>query len=199
MLPASEREIGNACELWERGEDPDGTLDPGRLLELEASLRKDQGKPALALTLLEKAEGLSRKPATVMLKKGLNLARLGEHEAAIQMFGGASLLIPKEGEARLWNVQRFSLAASYCHVRRHEEAAAMIGEVRELASQLGDKLDLIKIGWLEGRIASGLGSRATALRALERAAEQFSERRMLHNVALVREEQAVLQQGIGRM
>ena len=34
----------------------------------------------------------------------------------------------------------------------------MAGEDRQLASQLGDELDLTKVVWLEGRIAAGLGS-----------------------------------------
>lgn len=197
-LFASDREFAIANELWERGEDPDRILDPGRLLELEAALRKMQRRPGLALKLLDKAEPVTRNRAHVALQRGLTLEVLGEHEAAVKVLLEAGPLIEAHGEARLWNIQQFSLAANYCHLGRFEEAQLLIADVRELASQLGDEIDLIKVGWIEGRIAGGLGRYATALRALNTAAEEFERRGLHYNVALARLEEAYFLQVMGR-
>jgi tetratricopeptide (TPR) repeat protein len=197
-LCASERELAIANELWERGEDPDRILDPGRLLELEASLRKIQRRPGLALKLLDKAEPLTRNRAHVALQRGLTLEVLGEHEAAVEVLLEAGPLVEAHGEARLRNIQQFSLAANYCHLGRFDEAQLLVADVRELANQLGDELDLIKVGWLEGRIAGGLGRYATALRALNTAAEEFERHGLHYNVALARLEEAYFLQEVGR-
>jgi tetratricopeptide (TPR) repeat protein len=197
-LCASEREFAIANELWESGEDPDRILDPGRLLELEASLRKDQRKPDLALKLLNRAERSTRSPAHVALQRGLTLGALGEYEEAVKVFLEAGPLVEAHGEARLRNIQQFSLATNYCHLGRFEEAQSLIAEVRELASQLGDEIDLIKVGWLEARIAGGLGRYATALRALDTAAEEFAHHKLHYNLALARLEEAYFLQEMGR-
>lgn len=197
-LFASERELAIANELWKRGEDPDRILDPGRLLELEASLRKAQRRPRLALKLLDNAEPLTRNRAHVALQRGLTFGALGEHEAAVKVLLEAGPLVEAHGEARLRNIQQFSLAANYCHLDRFEEARLLIANVRELASQLGDEIDLIKIGWIEGRIAGGLGLYAPALRALNTAAEEFERHGLHYNVALARLEEAYFLQEVGR-
>lgn len=197
-LLASEREVAIANELWNRGEDSDRILDPSRLLELEASLRKDQRRPSVALKLLEKAEAGSRRHAHVALQRGLTLEVLGEHEAAVEVLLEAGPLVEAHGEARLRNIQQFSLAANYCHLGRFDEAQLLVADVRELANQLGDELDLIKVGWLEGRIAGGLGRYATALRALNTAAEEFERHGLHYNVALARLEEAYFLQEVGR-
>jgi tetratricopeptide (TPR) repeat protein len=197
-LCASERELALANELWERGEDPDRILDPGRLLELEASLRKVQRKPGLALKLLDKAEPLTQNRAHVTLQRGLALGALGKHEVAVEVLLQAGPLVEAYKEARLRNIQQFSLAANYCHLGRFEEAQSLLGDVRELALELGDEIDLIKIGWLEGRIAGGLGRYATALRALNTAAEEFERHGLHYSVALARLEEAYFLQEVGR-
>ena len=56
-LKAADALFRRARRLWEAGSDPDGVLDPGRLLDLEASLRRDQRRFEEALALLEQAEG----------------------------------------------------------------------------------------------------------------------------------------------
>lgn len=197
-LFASDREFAIANELWKRGEDPDRILDPSRLLLLEASLRKSQRKPSLALKLLDKAEPLPQYRAHVSLQRALTLGALGEHEAAVKVLLEAGPLVEAHGEARLRNIQQFSLAANYCHLGRFEEAQLLVADVRELASQLGDEIDLIKVGWIEGRIAGGLGRHATALRALNTAAEEFERRGLHYNVALARLEEAYFLQVMGR-
>ncbi|HKH50121.1 MAG TPA: hypothetical protein VKM72_36175 [Thermoanaerobaculia bacterium] len=56
--------LENAKRFWEAGDDPDGVLDPGRLLDLEAALRRDQRRFDEALALLDRAWGFRANPAT---------------------------------------------------------------------------------------------------------------------------------------
>jgi tetratricopeptide (TPR) repeat protein len=123
---------------------------------------------------------------------------LGQHETAVEVLLQAGPLVDAHGEPRLRTSQQFSLAANYCHLGRFEKAQSLLVDVRELVIQLGDEIDLIKVGWLEGRIAGGLGRYATALRALNTAAEEFEQRRLHYQVALARLEEAYFLQEMGR-
>jgi len=191
-LKVSEREMLRASELWMCGEDPDGVFDPGRLLELEASLRSDLGQPAEALGLLLKAEPLTRRPIHVVLKKGTTLAELGKYEEAVDVLVRAGKRIDQEAEPRLWNVQRFSLCSAYCHLGRHQEAARLLREVKKSAADLGDGLDVHRIQWLEGRIARARGESGKAMARLEAAAAAFEAEGLVYDVALARFEVATL-------
>jgi transcriptional regulator with XRE-family HTH domain len=61
-LKAAEARLEAAKRLWHAGSDPGGLLDPGRLLDLEASLRRDQRRFAEALALFDQAVPVSRFP-----------------------------------------------------------------------------------------------------------------------------------------
>jgi hypothetical protein len=54
-LKAADALMEEAKRLWHAGSDPDAVLDPGRLLDLEASLRRDQRRFEETLTLLDEA------------------------------------------------------------------------------------------------------------------------------------------------
>lgn len=56
-----------AKRLWQVGSDPGRVLDPGRLLDLEASLRRDQRRLDEALALLDEAATVSRFPGRVLI------------------------------------------------------------------------------------------------------------------------------------
>jgi tetratricopeptide (TPR) repeat protein len=65
--------IEQAKRLWESGSDPQRVLDPGRLLDLEASLRRDQRRFEEALALLDEALRVGRNPERYLINKGLTL------------------------------------------------------------------------------------------------------------------------------
>jgi tetratricopeptide (TPR) repeat protein len=195
---ASDAEIALAEEIWESGADPDEVLDPGRLLELKASLRSNQGRPEEALRLLAQAAPISRRQAHVTLKKGKTLTQLGEYEEAVAVLLGANDLIERQREPRLRNVQQFSLCRAFCHLNRYGEAAELLPAIRRSAAALGDELDLYRILWIDGRIARGLGDRDRAMVALEAAAAAFDGREMRFDAALARFEVATLHLEMGR-
>jgi hypothetical protein len=69
-LKAADAAFEQAKRLWHSGSDPAGVLDPGRMLDLEASLRRAQRRFAEALTLLDEAVAVGRCPERALTKKG---------------------------------------------------------------------------------------------------------------------------------
>jgi tetratricopeptide (TPR) repeat protein len=197
-LRAAEIAFEQATRLWLSGADPAGLLDPGRLPDLEASLRRDQRRFAEALTLLDAAMAVGRRPERVLTNKGFTLEVMGEYERAVETLLQAEPLLDREGEPRLWYHQRFNLAVNHCHLGRYAEAVELARQVRALATGLGDATFLIRVTWLEGRIAAGLGRPEEALRLLEEARRRFAAEKMSYDVALALLEEAVLLLAAGR-
>ena len=65
-------------------------------------------------------------------------------------------------------------------------------ELRELAVQLGNELDTIRLRWLDGRIAAALGLREKAMTTLSGVREDFGTRRIAYDAALASLELAAL-------
>src|SRR5206468_2520648 len=139
---------------WEAGSDPDGVLDPGRLLDLEASLRRDQRRFADALALLEQARKVSRSPGRVLINKGFTLEVMGEYERAIETLFEAETLPDVQADPRLRNILHCNLALDLSHAGRFTEAAGLSQRVREVAAEMGDAIGLLRVTWLDGRIAA---------------------------------------------
>lgn len=192
-LPAADAAFARSAKLLRAAPpDPASPLDDARLLDLEASLRKDQRRFREALELLDAA--LARSPAEeaagrLLLKKAATLELMTEFEAAIEALRAAAArsLGPRGRFAA-----RFNLAVNLNHLGRHDEAAALLPEVRSLALGLGNGLDLVRVLWLEGRVAAGLGRREEALAALEQVRGELAARGIPYDTALVSLELAAL-------
>lgn len=191
-LNPAEAALEQAKRLWHAGSDPEGVLDPGRLLDLEGSLRRDQRRFDEALSRLDKAAAVGRSPARVLIKKGFTLEVMGEYGRAVETLLQASPRVDRQAEPRLWNILRLNLGNNFCNLARYREAAEMVAEVRPLVVELGDKIDLIRIIWLRGRIAAGLGRFEEARRLLTAARQRFAAENMFYDVALALLEEAVL-------
>ncbi len=196
-LQAAEARLDEAKRLWQAGSDPRGLLDPGKLLDLEGSLRRDQRRFAEALFLFDQALPISRFPERVLLMKGFTYDVMGEHALAIATYLEAAPLVERRGDARLKGLLRLNLASNMAHARRYGEAAELIAEARRSPEGLG-KIDRSRIPWLEGRILAGLGRPAEALTALAEARRRFAAEAMSYDVALALMEEAGLLLGEGR-
>ncbi len=197
-LRQADATLERAERLWELGSDPGRVLDPGRLLDLKASLRKDQRRLDEALVLLDEAAAVSRFPGRVLIKKAITLEKMGEYARAVETLLQAEPLVERQGDARLLYMLRFNLAVNYCHVGRYEAAAELMGQVREVASERGDENELIRLTWLQGRIAAGLGRPLEARSLLAQARRAFVLRGRSYDVALALLEEAVLLLDEGR-
>jgi tetratricopeptide (TPR) repeat protein len=191
-LKAADVAIGPARKLWLAGSDPEQILDPGRLFDLEASLRLAQRRFSDSLDLLEKALGVSRCRARTLISKGSALEAMGEYQRAIETLLEAEPLVDRFTEPRLWYQQRFNLAVNYCHLGQYSEAAWLVPQVREVVTEVRDQIFLNRLTWLDGRLAAGLGRTAEALLLLGQAQREFAAHKMWYDVALALLEIAAL-------
>jgi tetratricopeptide (TPR) repeat protein len=197
-IKAARSAFGPAQELWDTGSDPWQLLDPALLLDLEASLCRAERKFDAALDRLDRALKVGHYPERYLIKKGFTLEVMGEYERAVEALLKAAPRLDRQRTPRLWYQQRFNLAVNYTHLQRHSEAAGLLEGVREAVLEVGDEIFLIRLKWLEGRLAAGLGQREEALRLLGEAQQQFADRKMWYDVALALLEVTVLLLDEGR-
>lgn len=189
---AAEATLQQAKRLWESGIDSTEVLDPGRLLDLEASLRRDQRRFEETLTLLEEALKVGRCPERYLINQGFTLEVMGEYDRAVEVLVQAESLVERKGDPRLANILRLNLALNLCHLGRYGEASKMGQQVRAVAAEMGDEIGILRALWMEGRVAVGLGQREEARQRLELARREFAARKMGYDVALALLEEAVL-------
>ena len=191
-LPAAEAGIEEAKKLWEAGDDPLGVLDPGRLLDLEGALRRGQRRFEEALRLLDQARLVSRFPERSMIMKGFTLEVMGEYERAIETLLCAEPFVEQQGDLRVLYMLQFNLAVNYCHINCYHEATLLTQQVLEVVTSRGDENEMVRVTWLQGRIAAGCGRTEEAYRLLDQARREFAARKMWYDVALALLEIAVL-------
>ena len=124
---------------------------------------------------------------------------MGRYEEAVETLLRAEPLILRHEDRSFGNRLNLNLAVNYCHLGRHKEAAALADEAAPLAVELGDEIVLVRIIWLRGRIAAGLGHPQEALNLLGQARRRFAAERMSYDVALALLEEAALLLDEGRV
>jgi lipopolysaccharide biosynthesis regulator YciM len=70
--------------------------------------------------------------------------------------------------------------------------------VQSLALRLGNELDDLRVGWLQAKVAAGLGQSDEAVAAFERVRRGFEHQHIAYDVALVTLELAELYATLGR-
>jgi hypothetical protein len=125
---------------------------------------------------------------------------MGEAESAIEALRQAAPLVDGRRDPRLLFALRFNLIANLCRLKRHAEAQELLPEIQELAVALRKELDLVRVVWLRGKIAAGLGCDGEARAAFEQVRRDFTARGMAYDCALVSLELAalLLEQGHAR-
>jgi transcriptional regulator with XRE-family HTH domain len=194
-LTAAEEAFGTAWRLWRAGaavgERP---LGGWRLLDLEASLRREQRQFEVAAGLLERA--LARAPASarahVLLMKAVTFEQAGAIDAAVAALRQAAPMAAALGEPRDRWVLLFNLLVNLCHLGHHGEAEHHLPALGELTLELGNRLDTLRLTWLTGRIAAGLGRSEQARAAFESVRRTFALLGNAYDAALASLDLAVL-------
>jgi tetratricopeptide (TPR) repeat protein len=187
-LRAAEKALLRARARWEEGAGGDrGLLNEAVLPWIEAALRRDERRFPEARQKIDKALALDRGElrGKILLSKSNILELLDDPEGSTAALTEATPLIDSNREPRLALVLRFNLISDLCHLERFVEAASRLPEVRELGERLGGELDLYRVVWLEGKVASGLGRIEEAEAAFLRAREKFEEEKLGYTYALV--------------
>lgn len=164
-LDAADAAVSKAWQAWTAGADDDFLpLGEGRLFELEASLRKDQGRFEEALALLDRALAVSPEEdkGRLLLKKSALYELQGDLAAAVEALRQARPAVEKAGLLQDVFGVRFRLAVHLTHLGRFHEAAELLPDVRAAAIELGQESDLARSLWLQARIDAGLGKTGEA-------------------------------------
>jgi tetratricopeptide (TPR) repeat protein len=184
-LAGSERCFEMADSWWEAGtagsEDALG-YEP-ILLDLKAPLRTIQRRFPEALELLDQAVELflNGQPAhrdphlagRSLISKAYVLIEMGESESAILTLKKANGWIDPQRDPRLVLCLQHNLVDNLSKMGRHTEAAALLPDLRALAAERGSALDRLRLTWVEGRIAAGLGDHDRARRLLTEVRQRF--------------------------
>jgi transcriptional regulator with XRE-family HTH domain len=175
-----------AWGLWQTGSDS-ALLPEWRLLDLEASLRREQHRFPEALDLLSRARVLcgSNKlaAARILLNKEHIYDQMGDTEGALAALAEATPFVSESRDPRLLFAHRFNTADNLCHLGRYTQAAKRLAEVRELAIEQANELDLIRVVWLEAKVASGQGKVQEAISRLEQVRQDFTSRDLPYDAA----------------
>jgi tetratricopeptide (TPR) repeat protein len=177
-LPNAEQAFLVADRLW--NEDAEGMGDvlgyESKILALEASLRRTQGRFGLAISLLDRAlaadvnEGL--KPE-ILTSKAFTLGEAGDLDAAALGFREAIAAVNPEDSPRLFFVLHHNLLDALSKAGRLTEASSLLPEVEQLARSAGDPIDLLRVTWIRARMAAASGDGALAEELFEETRRGF--------------------------
>lgn len=165
-------------------------LDEALVLELKASLRRAQRRFAEALEMLDGAIALYREvnephfQGRSLVTKGLVLQYANLTEEAADCFRSSLFLLHPPEEPRLVLIAHYGLIHCLNDSGRFAEARTLIQEARPLWRQSGSRLDLVRLRWLEGKVAEGLGRLGEAERALLEVCREFEEEGIAYDAAL---------------
>ncbi len=194
-LPGADQAFGNVHRLRRAPAltDP-GPLEDWRVFDLEASLRREQRLWDDALRLHDQALVAApiRDRGRILLKKAVTLEQNGDHELAIATLTQAAQHVDARREPRLGFALYSNLALNLCRLDRFIEAEEILPKARRLAVQLGNGLDLVRLRWVEGLAAAGLGRTEEAVLALSHVRADLGARGITYDAALATMELAVL-------
>lgn len=199
-LQWSDEAFTTADELWEKGAPADpGVFDRGLVLDMKASLRRDQRRFAEALDLHERALKATpdHQQGYILLNKSKVFEEMQDYDGALELLLHAVARVDVEqGEPRLRFVAHFNIIVNLCKLGRYDDAELLFGELGEAASGLGE-LDKVRIRWLSSWVAAGQGRTGEAVAALEWVRVEFASRAMDSDMALASLDLAALYLELG--
>ncbi|MEP7013781.1 MAG: helix-turn-helix domain-containing protein [Acidobacteriota bacterium] len=156
--------------------DPTGLFPESRVLDLEASLRRNQGRFSDAVSLLGEALAICAPGdrARVLLKQAATFEQRGEPGRALAALREALQKIPHNEDApRFHWLLRCSEVKTLLALDRPQEAEAALHGLRRLSAERGDHLSFLRLRWLEATVTAALGGVADALVLLTSVRHSF--------------------------
>jgi tetratricopeptide (TPR) repeat protein len=205
--------LGNACRIasdHQRAEEALRTAEKhyrlsgedayteAQILGFRASLRSAQGRFDEAARLLDGAITIYRQArdrheeGRTLILKGTTLGHAGRHQQALRLIRRGLSRIDLFQEPRLLVTARHNLIVFMTESGQHREAQGSLAETRRLYLDLGERMNLIRLRWLEGKIARELGQLDDAEAALLEARGAFLDQGIGIDAALVSLDLAVL-------
>jgi tetratricopeptide (TPR) repeat protein len=187
-LPAANEALERAEMLWNAGAegDPGERLAEARVLGLKASLRRAERRLGEALGLLDQAIAVDRagEAKYLLLNRAKTLEEMGRYEEAIATLHLVLPHIDVDREPRLLWAQRFNLSVNLCRLGLFSDADRLQDEMQALAQRVATGVANVRIAWLHGWIAAGMGRLEEAEAALGAVREEFLARENGYDVAL---------------
>lgn len=171
-----------------------GTGDPlekARLLLLRASLHGDQRRFGDAEKALDRVIAIARRngdeslESTALVKKGIILGTSGRIDEAIHCLREGVRGIDPKAEPRLAVAAHHNLIVHLMEAGQLQEAVALLGATRPLYEELGDRMNLIRLQWLEGKIAQNRGNLSEAEALLRGVGAALAEQGLGYDAALL--------------
>jgi tetratricopeptide (TPR) repeat protein len=201
-LAGAEQALARAEALSEEGSaDP---LEEARILDLKASLLSDQGWFERAAEMLDIVIGIyeevrdPHREGRALISQGLFLSYAGQPEKTVELTCQGLSLIDGDEEPRLVLMARHNLAWALCDCGRPEEARRQLAGFRHGYGEFPDPWTGLRLAWLEGRIAAGLGQPDEGERLLREVRERFIEQGLGYDASMVTLELAALHLREGR-
>ena len=196
-LQGAERALERARVLQEAlGSD---LLAEAEILGFRASLRNTQGRFDEAAGLLDRSLQLYREAGDrhqegrTLILKGMVAGEGGNLREAIRLLRRGLARIVAAEEPRLVLAARHNLIWFLNDLGRHQDALTALEQSRSLYLEVGNRLHLVRLRWLEGRIAIGLGRLDEAERFLALTREAFLEEKISFDAALASLDLAMVQ------
>lgn len=162
-----------------------GSADPllrARVYDLASSIFRQQRRFELSVLLLERSFRIYRHfgerhaAGRVLIKLAVTEGQRPDPATSLKLLCQAVELIDAERDRSLaWHVIHNMLWA-LADLGRYSTAEELLAESRGLCSEYGDRLDDLRLSWLEGKIAAGLGREIEAevkLREVTLAYDRF--------------------------
>ncbi len=171
-----------------------GTGDPvekARLLLLKASLFADQRRFPEAIKTLDRVVAMAHRVedapliASAAVKKGIVLGTSGRTDEAIECLREGIRGIDPRSDRRLFVAAHHNLIVYLIEGGRLDEAVALLEATRPLYEGLGDRMNLLRLRWLEAKVAQNQGRLTEAEALLRSVGAELAELGLGYDSALL--------------
>lgn len=198
-------ELANACRVTGDLDRAEATLraaferfDQGtgdlvllaRLDDLAASLFADRRRFEEAFRCLDEAfaiytdAGDRHAAGRVLISSGLFSGYAGDFEGGVALLHRGLLEIDRQRDPGLVYIAFHNILLFTVELEEYEEAQALLIPLRPLAGKHAGRVTQLKLGWIEGKIALGLGRLREAERLLTLAREAFTKEGLVYMAAI---------------
>ena len=200
-LEAAERALRSASEESARG-----TQDPlllARIMELTGSLRGAQRRFSEALELFDavyriyESHGDRHNAGRALISKGLYKGYDNDPEEAVRLLSTGLTLIHPASDPKLVITAVHNLITFLADGGRFREARRLLRRARPYYDE-SDRLNLIKLRWLEGKISAGLGRLRRAEQLLLQARQELEAAGLHYHAAVASLDLAAVWLGRGK-